>query len=362
MPESPPKSIPPAEARDRVTIMDVARRAGLSRSATAYALKDAPNIAKATRERVKQIAEEMGYRPDPLLSKLMAHLHDGRTKRYLGKIAFINPDANRDFVRITPALRAFFDDAGARARALGYETEEFWLHEPGLNPRRLARVLLARGIRGIVLGDMETRTPLPDFPWEHFSAVTVGYSVVQPSLARVVPHHYRNTLLALERVLAAGYRRPGLLTLHRQEDAMVRLHVAAFMAHQEELPATERVRLMNSPVMTPATIRAWFDEQRPDVILTTNYPAKIHLAEAGIRVPRDVALVSLLRWDEETGIAGVRPGFERLGTVAINQLVSLLQHDERGIPANCTTLELEGRWTDGPSMPSAGAGRAAKRL
>lgn len=359
MPEAPPKSITPTSGKggERVTIMDVARRCGLSRSATAYALKDAPNISKATRLRVQSIAEAMGYRPDPLLAKLMAHLHDGRTKRYLGKIAFINPDANRDFVRITPALRAFFDDAGTRARALGYETEEFWLHEPGLSPARLARMLLARGIRGIVLGDMETRTPLPDFPWEHFSAVTVGYSVVQPTLPRVVPHHYRNTVLAMERALAAGYRRPGLLTLHRQEDAMVRLHVAAFMAFQEELPQDGRVALMNSATMTPDKIRDWFDAQKPDVILTTNYPAGIHLRKAGIRVPQDVALVSLLRWDEETGIAGVRPGFERLGTVAINQLVSLLQHDERGIPENCTTLELEGRWTDGPSMPNRSPGR-----
>jgi LacI family transcriptional regulator len=344
----------------RVTIMDVARQAGLSRSGTAYALKDDPHVSKATRVRVQQIAAELGYRPDPMLSKLMAHLHAGRAKRYVGKIAFINPDPKSDFVQITPALTAFFADAKSRAAALGYETEEFWLHEPGRSPQRLARMLLARGIRGIVVGDMETRGRLPEFPWEHFAAVTVGYSVVQPILSRVVPHHYRNTVLAMERVLAAGYRRHGLLTLHRQEDAMVRLHVAAFMAFQEELPAESRVALMNSATMTPEKIRSWFDEQKPDVILTTNYPAKIHLKEAGIRVPQDVSLVSLLRWDEETGIAGVRPGFERLGTVAINQLVSLLQHDERGVPENCTTLELEGWWTDGTSMP--GIKRPSKKM
>lgn len=119
-----------------------------------------------------------------------------------------------------------------------------------------------------------------------------------PPPPHVVPHHYRNTLLAMERVLGAGYRRPRLLTLHRQEDAMVRLHVAAFMAYQQKLAAGNRVRLMNSPQMTPASIRTWFDDQRPDVILTTNYPPNIHPRETGIRVPRDVALVSLLCWDE----------------------------------------------------------------
>lgn len=351
MPESSRKRPAPTASRDRVTIMDVARHVGLSRSATAYALKDAPNIAKATRERVQAAALEIGYRPDPLLSRLMAHLHAGRQHRYLGKIAFINPDPNRDFVKITPALRDFFIDAANRARALGYESEEFWLHEPGQTPSRLARILLARGIRGIVVGDMETRTSLPAFPWEQFSAVTVGYSVVQPTLPRVVPHHYRNTMVALERVLAAGYRRPGLLTYHRQENAMVRLHVAAFLAFQLELPPESQVPLLNTADMTGAHIRAWFEKEKPDVILTTNYPTDIHFAEAGLRVPRDVALVSLLRWDTEKKMAGMRPGFERLGTVAVNQLVAQLQHDERGVPANCTTVELEGRWVDGPSMP-----------
>jgi DNA-binding LacI/PurR family transcriptional regulator len=157
----------------------------------------------------------------------------------------------------------------------------------------------------------------------------------------------------MERVLAAGYRRPGLLTLKRQENSMVKLHIAAFLAYQNELAPENRVGLMNGDSMEGEAIRAWFDEHRPDVILTTNFPAQLHFEEAGIRVPQDVALVSLLRWDEQVGIAGVRPGFERLGTVAVNILVSMLQHDERGEPVDRTTVELEGRWVDGESMPLA---------
>lgn len=346
-----PVSPAPSRATAHVTIMDVARRAGLSRSATAYALRDDPNASKATRARVQKLAKEMGYRPDPVLSKMMAHLHAGRARRYLGKIAFLNPDPNPKFLRAIPAMNACFSDAAARAAALGYETEEFWLHEPGRTADRLARILRARGIRGIVVGAMEIRGPLPPFPWELFSAVTVGYSVASPSLPRVVPHHYRNTLLALERVAAAGYRRPGLLSLHRQENSMITLHAAAFMAYQMELPPAGRVAVLNSATMSPEHIRSWFDAEQPDVILTTNYPADEHLKEARLRVPKDVALVSLLRWDEKPGIAGVDPSFDRLGTEAINKLVSLLHHDQRGVPKNCTTLELEGLWVDGSSMP-----------
>jgi len=346
-----PADVPVSGITRRITILDVARRAGLSRSATAYALRDDHNASKATRERVQRIAQELGYRPDPVLSQLMSHLHSGQPKGYAGKIAFINPDPKRDFARTRPALHAIFKDATSRARVLGYELEEFWLHEPGRCPQRLARILLARNIRGIILSGVETRGTVLDFPWEQFASVRLGYSVREPALTRVVPHHYQNTMLALQQVWAAGYRRPGLLTLRRQDDAMVRLHIAAFLAYQDTLPPESRAGLMSGDSMEPEKIRAWFDEQRPDVILTTNYPARLHFAEAGIRVPQDVALVSLLRWDEQAGMAGVRPRVERLGTVAVNLLVSKLQHDERGIPDHCITVEMEGSWTEGPSMP-----------
>lgn len=338
--------------RPCINITELARHAGLSRSATAYALRNHPNSSQSTRERVQRLARELGYRPDPVLNKLMSRLRHKRETRYAGQLAFINPDEDRDYPVTTPAVRDFLNQAKARAREIGYQVEEFWLHEPGCSPRRLARILQSRGIEGIILGPKKRHGSVAMFPWADFSAVTMGYSVSEPALVRVVPHHYRNTLLAMERVLAAGYKRPGLLTLRSQEDAMVKLHVAAFLAQQQEMPPASRVELMNGDSMNPRLIRTWFQEQKPDVILTTNYPAWLHFAEAGIRIPEDVALVSVLRWDDEKGVAGVRPGMERLGLTAMNLLASQLQHDERGIPEDCTTVELEGRWVDDVSMPA----------
>ncbi|MDR1281688.1 MAG: LacI family transcriptional regulator [Opitutaceae bacterium] len=338
--------------RPCANISELARHAGLSRSATAYALRNHPNSSRATRERIQKLARELGYRPDPILGKLMSRLRQKRERRYAGQLAFINPDKDRSYPDTTPAVRDFLHHAKMRAEEIGYRVEEFWLHEPGRSPQRLAHMLQSRGIEGIILGPQKQYGSVSRFPWSDFAAVTIGYSVSEPTLMRVVSHHYRNTLLAMEKVLATGYQRPGLLTLRSQEDAMVKLHVAAFLAHQQEMSPKNRVALMNSDAMNPKVIRTWFDEQKPDVILTTNYPARLHFAERGIRIPDDVALVSVLRWDDEKGIAGVRPGMERLGTTAVNLLASQLQHDERGIPESCTTVELEGRWVDDASMPA----------
>lgn len=337
----------------RVTMMDVARAAGLSRAATSYALRDDPHVSEATRVRVRKIANSLGYRPDPLLSKLMSHLHEGAAKRYLGKLAFINPDPKKDYAKTATEMRSFFGSLAPRALALGYEVEEFWWHEPGRSPRQLARMLLARGIRGIIVGEMQTMGELTGFPWEHFSSITVGYSVVAPTLPRVVPHHYRNTTIALQQVQAAGYKRPGLLAYRQQSDAMSRLQVGSFLAWHAYSPGGGRADLVSDTGMNDKVIRQWFDAQRPDVILTTNQPANIFFSEAGIRFPRDVALVSLLQYGDAPQIAGVTAGYDRLGAMAVNQLVLRLQHDERGIPENIPTIELEGRWVDGPSMPRA---------
>lgn len=62
----------PAEQRDAVTILDVARAAGVSVATVSRALRGLPNVAPATRERVVAAATELAYRPDPNAARLAA--------------------------------------------------------------------------------------------------------------------------------------------------------------------------------------------------------------------------------------------------------------------------------------------------
>ncbi|MFY1675890.1 MULTISPECIES: LacI family DNA-binding transcriptional regulator [unclassified Streptomyces] len=47
----------------RPTMKDVARRAGVSESAVSFALNDRPGVSEATRDRVRRVAEQLGWRP-----------------------------------------------------------------------------------------------------------------------------------------------------------------------------------------------------------------------------------------------------------------------------------------------------------
>ncbi|EIQ00035.1 transcriptional regulator [Opitutaceae bacterium TAV1] len=345
----------------RVTLADIARRAGVSRAAVSYALRGGTGTSAGTRERIREIAKELGYRPDPELTRLMARLHAGRLARankdggeggarFVGKLALLNPHQEKDFARNTGAVADFFRSVSVRARELGYETEEFWLGEPGLSPQRLAQMLMARGIEGVVLGSTARHGSTVDFPWENFAAVTVGYSVVQPALHRVVTHHYRNTRLALEQVRARGAQRIGLVAKREAEEAMEELHLAAFGRYLEAAPPADRVPpLVFGASFAPEALRGWWAEHRPDVVLSTGIGVE-DFAAAGLRVPRDVQLVKLLLWDAEEGTAGVLPGYDRLGVAAAELLAGQLARGELGLPADPRVVLVEGRWQEGGTL------------
>lgn len=59
-------------SKGKVTMRDIAAELGITAAAVSMALRQDPRISAATRERVRAVAERLGYRPDPLVSVLMA--------------------------------------------------------------------------------------------------------------------------------------------------------------------------------------------------------------------------------------------------------------------------------------------------
>jgi len=334
----------------RVTIDDVARVARCSKTAVSYALRDHPKISAARRRVIKRVARELGYMPDPQIAKLMFHLRACRGRRFAGKLAFVNThDTDREFARRTPALREIFSSASERARNLGYEFESHWLHEPGVSPARLANILEARGIRGVLLGSTGRPAGPVGFDWRNFAAVTAGYTVVHPGIHRVVSHYYRNTLLALRQLADLGHERIGLVVLSGQEAFMDHTNLAALFVHQHRLPAATRVPPLEMKEENPRQLRAWFNRHRPTAILAARDSVLRLLRADGVRVPRDVSFATFLLWDAPGKIAGVRPGYERLGAAAVDLIVGELMHDHADSPPNPRIVLVEGEWADGPT-------------
>ncbi len=76
------------EKRPRITQKHIAEAAGVSKSAVSLALRNHPSLPRATRERIRRLADRMGYYPDPALSALMGYRHGHRTLKKLRELGY----------------------------------------------------------------------------------------------------------------------------------------------------------------------------------------------------------------------------------------------------------------------------------
>jgi DNA-binding LacI/PurR family transcriptional regulator len=177
----------------RITQRDIAREAGVDVSTVCLSLNGHPRIPAATRERITALAREMGYRPDPALSSIAMTRWQGRRDVKGLVIGFLgDPKADTE-------IEARIQEAGAReqAKALGYGLERFSIAAYP-SPEKLARVLRARGIRGLIVA--QTRKQLDEDALRNLPVpfVRCGYlhpvegDVVRPDLRAAVEglvHH-----------------------------------------------------------------------------------------------------------------------------------------------------------------------------
>ena len=110
-----------------VTLQDIARRAGVSKMTVSLALRGHPHAAAATRDRLRRLAKEMGYRPNPLVVANMTLLRAGRRSAYAGTIAFVgfgeSPERSawsRNVNGCSRARVASQSESLARSAAIGF--------------------------------------------------------------------------------------------------------------------------------------------------------------------------------------------------------------------------------------------------
>ena len=95
----------PSNPRTLVSLIDVARHAGVSRATASLVLRDSPLVARKTRERVHRAVEELGY----IYNRRAANLRGQRTKT----IGLLVPNiSNPFFAELTIGVDATLDTAG----------------------------------------------------------------------------------------------------------------------------------------------------------------------------------------------------------------------------------------------------------
>lgn len=345
----------------RVTLADIARRAGVSTATVSLALRNDRQISEKTRRRIHALAKRMGYAPNPLVSALMAQVHGRRVQSEAPALAYLNPTHVSPHERNFPTMQRYWNGARARAERLGYRLEEFWLLEPGMTPARMDKILRARGIAGLVLAPPDPEITDIRMDWRHYAVSSIDHVLSFPDVHWACANHFQGMWLALENLERLGYERIGLALSRAADVRVMHAWVSAFAGRQALRTATLRPPIYLAEDWTAGDrerFPAWVRECRVDALICSE-PGPIEiLAERGYRVPDQIGLAHMAVECAGMACAGIDQNSELVGAAAVDIVVGLLHRNERGASTPSRAVMVEGRWVDGLTVRAADASSA----
>lgn len=183
----------------RITIKDVAAKAGVSVATISLVMRDMGSFPEETRQHVKSVAAHMGYTPN----RRAASFRTGKSKT----IGYVIPDAsNEGWVnQWSPMLAQTLLKIVVAASKRGYAIVAL--------PSNSPEMMQSFGLDAVILNDSQVNDPDID------NAYRLGIPIVtydRPSDLRLAVHldtgYAPMTLAALDALKAAGSKKPGLLT------------------------------------------------------------------------------------------------------------------------------------------------------
>ncbi len=316
-----------------VTIRDVARRAGVSIATVSYVLNESGPVSEATRQRVLEVAAELGYRPSVIAQGLRAQesrnigysCHDVLPELW-------HPILDRFLHSMTVAAETYgyhilmFTSRRDDKPWLAYEeliltgrVDGFILSGTNLNDGRI-RYLLDKGFPFVAFGRANEEW---DFPYVDVDGEIGGRQVVEHLLSL---GHRRIGLIAWpETSLTGHYRYLGYIAALREAGVSPDPAWIVRVEHAEASGARAMRTLLSLPY-----------DCRPTAVLALSdlmaIGAMQAIYEAGLQPGKDIAIVG---FDDMPTVRYLHPPLtsvhqfiEEVGERVIDMLVRLIRGEE----------------------------------
>lgn len=333
----------------RITQKTVANHLGIDISTVCKALRGDPQIAAATRQRVNEAAQNLGYRRDPMLAALANHRRGLKTRPYQACIAWIHNHARDVDMGIFPGYHEYYEGAQHRAKALGYGIEAFYIDDKRMTANRLAGILQARNIQCLVAAPQATTCGTLLLPWQRLCAISIGYTLREPALNLVTNDHFATMSEMLQRLRSRSYRRIGCYLSVAENERMGRRASSAFHAYSKEC----RVKVEMFQKFQPEKFLRWLRTGRFDAVIAPGSETLSALHGAGLHVPDDMGLAGYALSSSETIVSGMSHNNQRIGELAIDVLCRAFEHGEFGIPEQPIRILVPPRWLENTTLRPA---------
>lgn len=343
-----------------VNFRDIAREAGVSPAAVSLALRDSPQISAPVRQKIREVAKRMGYRPNPLLAAYQASVRSRKPVKFQAVLGWINDNPDEK-AWTRPWSKPMLDGARARAGVLGFQLDEIWVPEtkiedPADNARRWQKVMRARGIYGVIL-------PAIYHPqhgvllWEGFGVVCVGRHqiVVEKSIRpmkeihehhRVNSDYFSNMRLAFSQLKKAGCKRIGLAISSYHDNETDHAYSAAFLRDSMDMPKKDQIPLLIETNVVGA-VGAWVSQYKPDAVICSHSEMLDAIRKLGLKVPGDLRVAHLNVASDVADWSGIDRRLAYVGSAAVDMLSAHLMRNESGVPPYAKETMIEGVWMEG---------------
>lgn len=339
------------------TLKDIAHATGYSLMTVSRVLRGAPKVSAEKREHVLKEAKRLNYQPDPHLARMMQAVRGRKQQRVRAVIAVIREHVPQDGL-LSPSYQYVpIDDIRSRAHGHGYAVEEFWLGKDGLTPKRLQKILHARGIEGVIVSPQSMQLPCSKIDFSPFAAATFGNAMSSPALHMCAGNMTLGIHMAADQLTARGYRRIGVAVTRWIVNRSQFGYSGGLFHWQQSLPPADRVPLLLFPSNDISqgfdAFSKWMHEHQPDALITFDTHVPGWLRRLGLRIPQDIGFVVHDWTPRMPDFAGIYQQRDHLAAAAVDLIVTQLSQHEHGVPEVPRQIMIPPRWVEGPSVRTA---------
>ena len=312
------------------TIHDIARELNISASTVSRALNENPRISLKTKEKIKAVADKLGYRPNSLASNL-------RNKKS-NTIGIVVPLINRHFFS---SVISGVEDIAFKA---GYNVVISQSNDLLSKEINIVRSMFSNRIDGLIISiAMQTDSfeHLKIFKKKNIPLVFFDRVVPEIETDKIVVDDFAGGLRVTQHLIDRGYHRiahlagtQNLITYLDRKNGYVEA------LRKNGIPYDETLLIINtltSDEGVSAVEQLMNLANPPDAIFcgndTTALSSMIYLRDKGIRIPQDIGIVGFSNEPFSKVVSPsittiVQPGFE-MGQKAAELLIRQIETKER---------------------------------